>query len=172
MSRRPRLEAIGSLPTAPFETIAYRVVPAKHKERLVSTEGNRYFPGRYHLAGETGVLYTSLKEAAALSEIRRHSATLPLSEGLVIGKIRIRLTRVADLTRPEHLKTLGIEEGNLVSPDLLPTQAIGLSARAAGIQGLIVPSATGEGNNLVVFENNLGVGCLIQVESVQPLRES
>ena len=170
MSRRPRLEAIGTLPTAAIETIAYRVVPAKHKDRIVSTEGNRYFPGRYHLAGETGVLYTSLKDAVALAEVRRHTASLPLSEGLVLGKIRIRLTKVADLTKPEHLNALGIEEGHLVSGDFLPTQALGLKARAAGIQGLIVPSATGEGNNLVVFENNLGAGCLIQVESVQPLQ--
>jgi len=39
-------------------------------------------------------------------------------------------------------------------------------AREAGFRGLIVPSATSGGNNLIIFENNLGKGCLIEIDDI------
>jgi len=36
----------------------------------------------------------------------------------------------------------------------------------AGFRGLIVPSATSAGDNLILFENNLGKGCLIEIEDI------
>ncbi len=41
-----------------------------------------------------------------------------------------------------------------------------MMAREAGFRGLIVPSATSAGDNLIIFENNLGKGCLIEIDDV------
>ena len=136
------------------------------RDKILSTEGNRFYPGRYHLVGETGILYTSLEKDVAVRELERHASRNVLRQGLVVGKVRIRLKKVLDLTQEANLRHLGLSKGDLISPDHSLTQAISLQARKAGFQGLIVPSATGQGNKLVVFENNLAEGSLIEVEQI------
>src|SRR5205823_12197235 len=120
--------------------------------------GNRYYPERYHLAGQTGILYTSLSADVAIREIARHAAPATLQGGLAVGRIEIRLERILDLTNKANLRRLGLTEEALVSANRELSQAVGLAARTAGLQGLLVASATGQGKNLVVFENNLGEG--------------
>lgn len=102
-----------------------------------------------------------------MEEVKRHASPDQLSEGLVKGKIRIKLNRVLDLTQESVLKKLGLTEGDLIGADTIPTQTLSLQARRSGIQGLIVPSATGKGSNLIVFEDNLGEGCSIAIEEIQ-----
>lgn len=171
MPGRPNLAAISSLPFASLSASVYRVVPEALRDKILSTEGNRYYPGRYHIAGETGILYTSLKEEVAARELDRHAARGDLQGDLVAGRIRVKLQKVLDLTQAANLSKLGLSKENLVSADYSATQAISLQARKGGFQGIIVPSATGQGDNLVVFENNLGEGCLIEIEEISALRQ-
>lgn len=144
----------------------FRVVPEALRDKILSTEGNRYYPGRYHLAGEAGILYTSLERDVAVQELDRHASRSNLQGGLAAGKIKVRLQKVLDLTEETNLWKLGLSKEALVSPDLTLTQAVSLQTRKAGFQGILVPSATGSGVNLVIFENSLGEGCLIEVEEV------
>ena len=85
---------------------------------------------------------------------------------LVMAEINIRLDKVLDLTQASTLKILGLSKNDLISSDYSITQAISMIAREAGFRGLIVPSATSGGNNLIIFENNLGKGCLIEIEDI------
>lgn len=169
MAARLNLAALSSLTPLPFEKSVYRVVFQSLRGKILSTEGNRYYPGRYHLVGETGVLYSSLKEEIAIKEIERHAPRNMWEEKLVVGEINIRLYKVLDLTQASNLKKLGLSRENLISPDYSTTQAISLAARQAGLQGLIVPSATSQGDNLIVFENNLGEGCFIEIKNIHVL---
>ena len=157
------LNQLSSLPLHPFDGPAYRVVLKRRQHNIISTEGNRFFPGRYHLLNETGVLYTSLNEETAIQEVKRHMPLPEWQEELVSGEIRLHLSRVLDLTDKAIQKQLGLKEESLISADLGLTQALGFSAKRAGIQGLIVPSATGSGKNLIVFEDNFGEGCSLKV---------
>ncbi len=167
MAVHPRLMALGSLASAPFAGTVYRAVREELREHLLSTEGNRFFPGRYHLVGGTGVLYTSLKPTLARAELGRHADPEMLKEAVVVGAVKVRLQRVVDLTRPSILKTLGLSEAGLIAQNHPLTQAIGALARQAGLQGLVVPSATGEGANLVIFEDNLGEGCSLDIIEIR-----
>jgi RES domain-containing protein len=137
------------------------------RDKILSTEGNRYYPGRYHIAGETGILYTSLERNLAIRELGRHGARADLQGGLAAGKIKIKLQKVIDLTQAPVLAKLGLLKEALVASDCSLTQAISHQARRAGFQGLLAPSATGGGVNLIVFENNLAEGCLIEVEEIR-----
>jgi RES domain-containing protein len=166
MPGRPNLAAIPSLGSISFSDSVYRVVPEALRDKILSTEGNRYYSGRYHIAGETGILYTSLERDLAVRELGRHAARANLQGGLAAGKIKVKLQKVLDLTQPAILAKLGLSKEALVSPDCSITQAVSHQARKAGFQGLLVPSATGGGVNLVVFENNLAEGCLIEVEEI------
>ncbi len=169
MPGRPDLAAIAAIAPIVFSDSVYRVVPAALRGKILSTEGNRYSPGRYHLAGETGILYTSLERDLAIRELGWHAARANLQGGLAAGKIKVKLQEVLDLTQAAVLAKLGLSKEVLVSPDCSITQAVSHQARKAGFQGLLVPSATGSGVNLVVFENTLAEGCLIEVEEVGPV---
>jgi len=166
---RLNLAAISTLSVTRFDGPVYRIVVERLREKILSTEGNRFFPGRYHLIGETGILYTSLDEQVAIEELARHADRHMLNEKRVCGKIYLRLHHVLDLTQISAQKKLGLLNENLLSADYLIPQAVSVQARKAGLQGLIVPSVTGLGKNLIVFENNLGAGCLIKIESIDLL---
>lgn len=167
MPGRPNLTAIAAIGPISFADSVYRVVPGALRDKILSTEGNRYYPGRYHIGGETGILYTSLERNLAIRELGRHSARANLQDGLAAGKIKVKLQKVLDLTQAAVLAKLGLSKEALVSPDWTITQAVSHQARKAGFQGLLVPSATGSGVNLVVFENNFAQGCLIEVEEIR-----
>ncbi len=166
MPGRPDLELIPTLSSISFSDSVYRVVPGALRDKILSTEGNRYYPGRYHIAGETGILYTSLERDLGVRELGRHASRANLQGGLAAGKIKIKLQKVLDLTQAAVLAKLGLSKEALVAPDCSLTQAVSHQARKAGFQGLLVPSATGSGVNLVVFENNMAEGCLIEVEDI------
>ena len=167
MPGRPTLAAISSLASTSFSGTVFRVVPDKLRRRVLSTEGNRYYSGRYHIAGETGILYTSLGEDVALRELARHAARATLQGGLATGRIKVRLQRVLDLTDEGNLRKLGVSREDLTSPNYALTQAISMHVRTVGFQGILVPSAAGDGKNLVVFENNLAEGCSFDVEQIR-----
>lgn len=169
MPGRPNLTAIASVGPISFADSVYRVVPGALRERILSTEGNRYYPGRYHIGGETGILYTSLTRDLAVRELGRHAARADLQGGLVVGAIKVKLQKVLDLTQAAVLDKLSLSIKELVSSDWSITQAISHQARKAGFQGLLVPSAAGNGVNLVVFENNFALGCSIEVEEIRVL---
>lgn len=167
MPGRPDLAAIASITPASFSEAVFRVVPEALRERILSTEGNRYYPGRHHVAGETGILYTSLREEVAVREFGRHAARANLRGSPAAGRIKARLRKVLDLTDEANLRRLGLSREDLISPNYALTQAVGFHARKAGFQGLLVASAAGEGKNPVIFENNLAEGCSIEVEEIR-----
>src|SRR3989304_7567149 len=169
MAFKLNLTALSSLTTASFESSVYRVVVERLKDKVISTEGNRFFPGRYHLSGEGGILYTSLTKEIALKEIERHATRSMLQGKLVMTEINVRLDKVLDLTQASTLKILGLSKNDLISSDYSITQAISMIAREAGLRGLIVPSTTSGGTNLIIFENNLGKGCLIGIDDIREL---
>lgn len=160
------LKALSSLSTVAVEMPVYRAVFEKFRDMILSTEGNRFYSGRYHLTGEGGILYTSLSKDTAVKEIERHASGAMFLEKLVIAKINIRLDKVLDLTEPSTLVILGLSIGDLISSDYSITHAISIKARQSGFRGLIVPSTVRSGNNLIIFENNLGKGCLIEIEDI------
>jgi RES domain-containing protein len=169
---RPKLTEIPSLASTSFSGFVYRIVTETLRNKILSTEGNRYYSARYHIAGEAGILYTSLEGTVALKELSRHVSRYAIQEGLVVGRIKVKLQKVLDLTQKANLEKLGVSRENLISIDHSITQTISLQARKAGVQGLLVPSATGSGANLIIFENNLGEGCLIEVEAVSEVNPS
>lgn len=169
MPGRPNLAVIPSLACTSFSGAVFRVVPEALRQKILSTEGNRCHPGRYHTSGETGILYTSLNEEVAIRELDRHASRDNLKGGLVAGRINVRLQKVLDMTSEANLRKLGLCREDLISPNHTLTQAIGLQARKAGFQGVRIPSATGSGENLLIFENNLGEGCLIEVKKIKSL---
>jgi len=76
---------------------------------------------------------------------------------------------VCDLTVPALLKKLKLSKKQLTGDDWAETQALGEIVRDAGYEGMIVPSAAGDFNNLVIFTDRLEGASRVELEEVKPL---
>lgn len=158
----------------PFKAVVFRAAsPAYAKSAdLVTGRGALTHPGRWNQAGLARVVYASLEPETALAESLSHHRyyQIPVDEALpkVIASIEVSLRRVLDLHEQAVLRALKLRLGSLTREDwrrasasgrLPASHAVGAAAFAAGLEGLIVPSAAREGSaNLVVFPDNLAAG--------------
>lgn len=104
--------------------------------------------------GAFGAVYCGESRAVCVAEIRRRAAGQPVSPHR-LARIQVELHRVLGLTDPATLAALDLRPEDLVGDDWQPTQRLGAQARAAEFEGLLVPSAAGPGDNLVIFADRL-----------------
>jgi RES domain-containing protein len=137
---------------------------------LISGDGAMQHGGRWNPRGEFPTTYLALDVETAWAE-KLHSFRhygLPLEHCLpaCLVLIRVRLFQVLDLTTARHRERLGITVESMTA-ELPPApggdkhqaarHALARLVHAAGVEGLVVPSARRpRGTNLVVFPTNLG----------------
>jgi RES domain-containing protein len=118
-------------------------------------------------------LYTSLELDTYVWEMLRHlSWDDPAMARLMLknrrrSKLLVELTHVADLRDPS---VIGLTEDDVSHPDdYTHTQEIGAALLVRGVEGLLVPSVTRTGDNLVIFPHHLRPGSRIAVvETLDP----
>lgn len=69
----------------------------------------------------------------------------------------VQLAKVLRLAR-DRLEVLGIDDNALTSPDHSQCQLVGGAIERFGFEGLLIPSARGPADNLVIFPGNLPFG--------------
>jgi len=146
--------------------IWYRAVVPSRKKTILAMDGALIYGGRYNIAGEFGALYLSRTAKGCAAEVTRRPAH---PSKYVVGKIKVTLGKVCDLTDPVLLKKLKINKTRLTADDWDETQALGNLIREAGFEGMIVPSAAGNFNNLVVFKDKLSGSSRVELEETKPL---
>ena len=151
----PDLAAVfRSAPAESFSAIVYRICTSRYAGSVVSMRGALLHGARYNPRGYFGMLYTSLSAQTARAEMARYF-TVPPVGGFVEAAIRLRLTRVVDLTGARRLRALGLSRWQLTESAWNVTQEIGLHAWESGIEALLVPSAAApHESNLAVFLDN------------------
>jgi RES domain-containing protein len=162
--------AIARCPVISWQGSAWRI----HRQRYQATDsgGSLKVSGRYHrgadrfAADETWpALYLALSPETALGELIRHVTPelLPHLNGYRISELAVELEAVVDC---RDVALLGLQSAALVNDhDVELTQQIGAAIVATGHEGLLVPSATGLGDNLVVFPTNLRPASRLDVGS-------
>lgn len=142
----------------PLAGTFFRSVSAKHANQLLSVQGSLEHGGRYNPAGEFGALYMSnAKETCKAEAARKAREGLLVSQ--VTGKIKVKLTKVLDLTGSKNLQKVDIEKEDLIIEkneggwDL--TWAIARWAYLKGYEAILSPSITGQGDNLIIFDKCL-----------------
>ena len=128
-----------------------------HVDPLAVTGSLRH-GGRYNIPGEFAALYASIDEETARAEVTRGVSRRGIDPGSYAPKswagyeIEVHLAAVLDLTDVGVLERLGVDVGALTDDNLGVPRSLGAEARAAGYDGLIVPSAAvSGGRNLVIF---------------------
>lgn len=154
------------------------------KYRADSTLGSRLFSGRYnrgldlypaatdwdtlYAASEVWeALYTGLSFGICLAELVRHlsSETLRMKLKTQLTQLRVDLAAVLDCS---DLIALGVPKHDIFhDTDYTTAQALALTARTRGCEGLLIPSAADipgeDGCVLIIFPDMLQPGSAVRI---------
>ena len=152
--------ALAARPVVAWEGHLWRM--HKMRYRAEDPGGARFVSGRYNRGldrfpeEETfPALYLATRPEICLGEIYRHTTPelLPSLNDFRLSELSANLRRVVDCRDPS---VLGLTPGDIShDTDHRATQALGAVAAFGGLEGLLVPSATNLGDNLILFPQNL-----------------
>lgn len=145
------LEALSAFATVEFSGEVFRATP-KSLDPLTGSSRD----GRWHYGSECTVIYTSLTEEGALAEISFHWSLLdPLpSKSVVLHTLKVKVNKTLKLLMGD-LEKLGVRQDEYNSILYQRTQEIGTAVNFLGHDGLIIPSARWDCQNLAIFCDNL-----------------
>lgn len=153
---------VAAAPLAPFTGHGWRHLGPRYDP--LSGEGARIHGGRFNPPGSFPVLYLCQSRPCAVAELRRLGERQAIGiEGLLprmLYRYEISLDRVLDLTDDGVRTQVGLGVDVLTGPDWTSCQELGSALHALGAQAINSPSATGVGEILAVFVQQLGLGRL------------
>jgi RES domain-containing protein len=145
------LQRLESMPTVEFSGTVFRATLQGHEALMPSQRGGRWAP-----PGQISALYTSLARDGAIAEVAYHwSQQTPLPRKAVMDLHEIEVSTRKSLRLIEvDLPALGVVQGSYRATNYPVTQAIGAAVEFLECDGLLVPSARWDCENLVLFINN------------------
>ena len=115
-----------------------------------------------------GALYLSRDPRTAYREFAQANET-DGDDGCVLSVARVTVGWMVDLMLPAERLQWGVTEGDLRSDDLTRCQQVADRIARAGAEGILWPSATGQGESLAVFLDQLGAGSSVRLINVVEL---
>ena len=146
------IDTLESFERVRFEGSVWRVVRERKDPVVGQRSGGRWDPGEFD------VLYTSLEADGVIAEIDFALSSLPVRPSkikFVLHEIAVGVIEVLELTDTGRLSDLGVDMSSFAKFDYQRTQEIGDAAYFLDSDGLIVPSAHWQCNNLVLFTERL-----------------
>ena len=122
--------------------------------------------GRWSRANELEVLYTAELAEGASAEVGYRMALEPIWPSKLqheIATLAIRLDNVCDLSDFKTLEALAVDVGRYESHNYTASQAISAAARFLEFDGILVPNARHNCNNLVVYTELANASSIDQV---------
>jgi RES domain-containing protein len=162
------LDALEAIEPQSWEGELWRVVFGDRNPLFANRSGARWNPP------ETGALYTSLDRKTVLAELDhlRSLQTPPTRRSAYrVHRIRVRVERMVDLRDRSRLDSVGLEQGELASEELQACQQIGGAAAWLDRDAILVPSARGPGDNLVVFVDKQDPDAVLEVLESEDIEE-
>jgi RES domain-containing protein len=155
-ARRPRdlelLDKIDALPRTPYEGTVWRIVREGRDPLQGYPAAARWDPGTFD------VIYTSLAREGSLAEIHFHLSRQPVFPSKLVSvlhRISLRTRHALQLVDLSAVEALGMPRDRYGELDYERTQAIGDAAYFLGFDGLLVPSARWDCQNMIVFTDQL-----------------
>lgn len=144
------VDRLSGFATQAFDDAVFRATRLNFDPLAFSTRGGRWAPD-----GLISVLNTSQTEHGALAEISYHWSQLtPLpTKPVALHRLHVRAKKVVRLTA-DDLKELGVDLARLGELDYDRTREIGAVVAFLGSDGLLVPSARWDCENLVLFSDD------------------
>lgn len=165
-------EAIARCPAIPLKHAVWRGHRPKYD--ALDATGSSLVSARYHVAPRNAgrgcswhALYTSLDLAVAIAEIERNIPVTALRDHR-FTEIWVQLEVIIDCRERE---LLGVSAATLLDDyDYSTGQALARAALSVHAEGILVPSATNIGDNLILFPDQIRTGSVLQeVRFVDPV---
>jgi RES domain-containing protein len=141
--------------------LTFRVTSPRYSDLQKTARMSRLHPGRFNTA-HVGAVYVSREPETAIDELRRRAArdgvSLTDMHPRSIFVIDLLLHGVVDLTAPGQLAAWGLTAQDLVSDDMERCQEVAGIAARLGAEAIRWSSATGAGQSLAVFVDQLRPG--------------
>lgn len=157
-NRRDLIVAVGRAPRTRIEGTFERHVSRDWRELTGSSAGGRWGP-----PGAFSVLYLGRPRPSVVVEAYRH--LVDPFEGMSGDMVRPRrlllvevgVSDVLDLREPAAATSVGLSEGDLLSPvgEYESCWQVARAAHQLGLHGILAPAATGLGETLAIFEEHL-----------------
>jgi len=144
------LDKLAGSKTESFEGQVFRVTRMTLDPTAYSTWGGRWAP-----KNDVPVLYTSLEADGALAEISFHLSLMSPrpSKPIMLHRLNVSATQTLKLIRAD-LTALGVDMARFGEVDYTSrTQEIGSAVAFLENDGLIVPSARWDCENLILFDD-------------------
>jgi RES domain-containing protein len=154
------LEQIDALPEAAFHGHAFRHLARQYSP--LSGAGARLHGGRWNPPDSFSVLYLALEQETTAREfLRMAERQRRAPEDFMprqMYRYEVTLSDVLDLRAESARARLGLGDGDLVREDAARCREVGACAHYCGREGILAPSATGQGTVLAVFFERLQPG--------------
>lgn len=156
--------AIDSLERRPWSGEAFRHVAEKRDP--LSGAGARSLGGRWNPAESFATIYLALDRETVEREFLRlvkRAGSAP--EDFLprrLYRFEVDVQALLDLRAGESRSKVGITDESVSGADTRACQAVGEAAHYLGREGILAPSASGEGAVLAIFVDRLEVGSLVR----------
>jgi RES domain-containing protein len=151
------LARVDALDPLALSTQAFRHVA--HDRHPLSGAGARLHGGRWNPPDSFATLYLALERPTTISEFYRLAARQGRTPEDFLPRrmyrYEVALSAVLDLRDPTARASVELGEAELRSNDAAKCRQIGEAAHYLGLEGILAPSATGEGTVLAVFFDRL-----------------
>jgi len=141
--------------------LTFRVTSPRYSDLQKTAGMSRLYPGRFNTA-RVGAVYVSREPETAIEELRRRAArdgvSLADMHPRSIFVIDLQLHEVVDLIASGQLDAWGLNAQDLASDDMERCQEVADVAARLGAEAIRWSSATGAGQSLAVFVDQLRPG--------------
>jgi RES domain-containing protein len=160
---RAILDALEAIDPVVFAGRVWRITRKGREPMQGSIANGRWTPG-----AAVEVLYTSLKREGALAEIGFRLSLEPVWPSRLahqLHEMKARTERVLQFADVASLARVGVDATRYAGFDYSMTQAISAAAHFLELDGLLVPSARHNSQNLVIFMDRNAAASLAVVSS-------
>jgi hypothetical protein len=159
------VESIDAVPPQSFIGEVWRVTWATRDPLAGNAGGGRWSPDNSFEA-----FYTSLKSNGAMAEVYHHLSRAPVfsSSNVNLNRLSVSLNQVLRLNT-DYLKRLGLDDPLAHRVDYSLSQSIGAAAHMLDFEGILVPGARWDCENLVIFLERIDIDAQITVSGKEDI---
>ena len=147
--------------------LVFRITSPRYRDLRRTAEMSRIHLGRFNTAS-IGAVYASAEPATAVEELRRRAArdgtSLAAMHPRSIFALSVDLHAIVDLTAPNALVAWGLSSSDLESDDFTRCQQVAAVAAQRGAEAVRWASATGKGQSLAIYIEQLLPGSTVDIE--------
>jgi RES domain-containing protein len=145
---------------------AFRLTSPRYSDLRRTAEMSRAYPGRFNTP-VVGAVYVSREPDTAVEELRRRAArdgvSLSAMHPRALFLLDLHLREVVDLTSTGELDAWGLTSADLDDDDLTRCRETAAVAARLGAEAIRWASATGSGQSLAVFVEQLLPGSRVDI---------